>query len=58
MPDGKEDDENELDHQIEHTALDDDVDRGPACSSWEVPASQVARIARGEVPDAPGNEGG
>ncbi len=58
VPDGKEDDENELHGQIEHTALDDDIDGSPACPCRELRTVHVACPTRREVPNAPGDEGG
>ena len=57
MPHGEEDDENELHDQIEHAALDDDVDCSPTCRHRELRATHVADLARGEVPDPCGDEG-
>ena len=50
---GREEDyPSELHGQIEHAALDDDVDHSPACPYREPRAMHVARLAGGEVPDA------
>ena len=46
-PDDKEDDEDELDGQIDHASLDDDIDRGPACVHGEPCAPRIAGPARG-----------
>ena len=47
MPDGKEDDEDELGGQIDHATLDDDIDHGPACVHGETCTPRIARPARG-----------
>jgi hypothetical protein len=57
VPDGEEDDENELHGQIEHAALDDDVHCSSACPCREMHAMHGLPVARGEVPDAHGDEG-
>ena len=57
VPDGKEDDENELHGKIEHAALDDDIDGSLSCSCRELRTTHVARLARREIPDARSDEG-
>ena len=57
IPGGKEDGQNELRDKIEHAALDDDIDGSAAYSCWEFHTTNLARLARREIPDASGNEG-
>ena len=57
VPDGIEDDENELHGKIEHATFDDDIDDSLACPYRELHATHVMRLAMREIPDAQSNEG-
>jgi hypothetical protein len=56
VPDGEEDDENELHGKIEHAALDNDIDGSLACPCRELRAMHVTRLARREIPDTRSDE--
>lgn len=52
VPDGVEDEGDDLRGEIERAAVDDDNDCSPTCSSREIRAENVGSLARGEVPHA------
>ena len=57
VPNGEQDDENELHSHIENATLDDNSYYGSACHHPELHASHVPHLARGEVPYVYGDEG-
>ena len=57
VPNGKQDNKNELHRHIENATLNDNSYYSSACPHHELCASHVLHLARGEVPYAYDNEG-